>query len=68
MGFKIAVNAGDPVAKSDKVFGDTIQLARYLCTVMHNNNHIVELTQIDSFTYLFVHSNVKLLEITKCTK
>ena len=41
VGFKMALNAGEPVAKSDKVFGDTIQLARYLCTVIRNNNHII---------------------------
>ena len=41
IGFKLALNAGEPVAKSDKVFGDTIQLARYLCTVVCNNNHII---------------------------
>jgi AraC-like DNA-binding protein len=39
--FKLALNAGEPVAKSDKVFGDTIQLARYLCTVVRSNNHII---------------------------
>jgi AraC-like DNA-binding protein len=40
-GFKIGLGAGDPVAKSDKVFGDVIQLARNLCTTIHNNNQIV---------------------------
>lgn len=29
-GFKIGVSAGNPVEKSDKLFGDTIQLARHL--------------------------------------
>lgn len=32
-GFKIGISAGNPVAKSDKLFGDAIQLARRLCTV-----------------------------------
>lgn len=36
-GFKIGVNAGEPVSKSDKLFGDAIQLARYLCTISNNN-------------------------------
>jgi AraC-like DNA-binding protein len=36
-GFKIGINAGNPVAKSDKLFGDTIQLARRLCTVAKSN-------------------------------
>jgi len=39
--FKIGIGAGDPIAKSDKVFGDTIQLARHLCTITHNNNQIL---------------------------
>jgi len=41
IGFKIGINAGDPVSKSEKVFGDTIQLARYLCAVNRNHNKIV---------------------------
>ena len=32
-GFKMSINAGEPVAKSNKLFGDTIQMARHLCTV-----------------------------------
>jgi AraC-like DNA-binding protein len=40
-GLKIAINAGDPVEKSDKLFGDTIQLARYLCTISSNNQVVV---------------------------
>lgn len=34
--FKIGINAGDPVSKSDKLFGDTIQLARHLCIIAKN--------------------------------
>jgi AraC-like DNA-binding protein len=33
IGFKIGINAGEPVEKSNKLFGDTIQLANYLCEV-----------------------------------
>jgi AraC-like DNA-binding protein len=40
-GFKMAVHAGNPVAKSDKVFGDTIQLARGLCSVNEGENKII---------------------------
>jgi AraC-like DNA-binding protein len=35
-GFRIAINAGEPVTKSDKLFGDTLQLAGYLCTIAKN--------------------------------
>ena len=34
--FKIGINAGNPVSKSDKLFGDTIQLARHLCIIAKN--------------------------------
>jgi AraC-like DNA-binding protein len=33
LGFKIGINAGEPVEKSNKLFGDTIQLAGWLCTI-----------------------------------
>ncbi|TMI74850.1 MAG: DUF4242 domain-containing protein [Bacteroidetes bacterium] len=33
IGLKIAINAGEPVEKSNKLFGDTIQFANYLCTL-----------------------------------
>jgi AraC-like DNA-binding protein len=33
IGFKISINAGEPVEKSNRLFGDTIQLATYLCEI-----------------------------------
>jgi len=33
MGFRIAVNAGEPVEKSNEIFGDTIQLANHMCAI-----------------------------------
>ena len=36
-GFKIGISAGNPVEKSDKLFGDTIQLARHLGTIAKSN-------------------------------
>ena len=39
--FKIAVNAGEPVAKSERLFGDAIQLARRLCTITSSNRPVV---------------------------
>jgi AraC-like DNA-binding protein len=32
-GFRIGINAGEPVSKTEKFFGDTIQLAEHLCTI-----------------------------------
>jgi AraC-like DNA-binding protein len=32
-GYKICINAGEPVSKSAKLFGDAIQMARNLCTI-----------------------------------
>lgn len=40
-GFRMGVSAGEPVAKSDEVFGDTIRLGKYLCTVKHGISQIV---------------------------
>src|ERR1700730_9217601 len=34
--FRISINAGEPVRKSDKLFGDTIQSAGYMCTIAKN--------------------------------
>ncbi|WP_385895882.1 nickel-binding protein [Terrimonas alba] len=31
--FKMSLNAGEPIEKSNKLFGDTIQMAQHLCTV-----------------------------------
>lgn len=36
-GFKIGISAGNPVEKSDKLFGDTIQLARHLGAIAKSN-------------------------------
>ena len=33
IGFRIGINAGEPVEKSNKLFGDTIQLAGNMCTI-----------------------------------
>ncbi len=33
LGFKIAINAGEPVGNDDDLFGDTIKLAKYLSSV-----------------------------------
>jgi AraC-like DNA-binding protein len=33
IGFKMGINAGEPIEKSNKLFGDTIQLAKYMCAV-----------------------------------
>jgi AraC-like DNA-binding protein len=37
LGFKIGINAGEPVENSNKIFGDTIQLAANLCSVADDN-------------------------------
>ena len=33
LGFRIGINAGEPVSASDKLFGDTIQLADHICNI-----------------------------------
>jgi AraC-like DNA-binding protein len=36
IGFGIGINAGEPVGKTNKLFGDTIQLAGYICAIAKN--------------------------------
>jgi AraC-like DNA-binding protein len=33
IGFRVGINAGEPISKSNNLFGDTIQLARYMCSI-----------------------------------
>ncbi|MBS1598822.1 MAG: DUF4242 domain-containing protein [Bacteroidetes bacterium] len=33
IGFRMALNAGEPIEKSDKIFGDTIQFALNMCSI-----------------------------------
>lgn len=40
IGLKIGINAGEPIEKNEKLFGDTIQLAKRLCATSQSN-HIV---------------------------
>jgi AraC-like DNA-binding protein len=35
-GFRIGINAGEPVGKTNKLFGDAIQVAGYMCTIAKN--------------------------------
>jgi AraC-like DNA-binding protein len=40
-GFTMAINGGEPVRKSNTLFGDTIKLARNLCTIKNNHKIVV---------------------------
>ena len=40
-GIKIAINAGEPVEKSNNLFGDTLQLAAYMCAIAGNRQIMV---------------------------
>ena len=40
-GFKIGINAGEPVSKNEKLFGDTIQLADRICMVAKNRQVVI---------------------------
>lgn len=53
-GFKIGINAGEPVQKSDQLFGDTLRLAADICSVAGNlqvavTNAVKELVAKDHF-------------------
>jgi AraC-like DNA-binding protein len=47
LGFKIGINGGEPVEKSNKLFGDTIQFANYLCTITNNSQIAIASTVKD---------------------
>lgn len=52
--FRIGINAGEPVEKSNKLFGSTIQLAFYLCSIAKNlqiaiTSSVKDLTSKDHF-------------------
>lgn len=52
IGFRMGINAGDPVEKSNKLFGDTINLAKYMCAIAANTqvaiaSSVVELVSKD---------------------
>ena len=54
IGFCIAVNSGEPVSESDKLFGDTIRLAKRMCAVTKENqiaiaSNVRELVSQDYF-------------------
>lgn len=36
LGFAIGINAGEPIEKSEKLFGDTVQLAGAMCAISHS--------------------------------
>jgi AraC-like DNA-binding protein len=40
-GLRIAINAGEPIEKSNDLFGDTIQLADYLCAIAKETQVVV---------------------------
>lgn len=33
IGFKMSINSGEPIEKSNKLFGDTVQLAEHMCAI-----------------------------------
>jgi len=37
IGFKIGINSGEPIEGGNKLFGDTIQFARNICSIAKNN-------------------------------
>jgi AraC-like DNA-binding protein len=46
-GFRIAINCGEPIEKSNRLFGDTIQLAKNICTIARANQVAITSAVID---------------------
>ncbi len=56
IGFRMSINSGEPVQKSDKLFGDTLQLAEYVCSIakyfrVAMTSSVKELVSKDQFHY-----------------
>lgn len=54
LGLKMAINGGEPIEKSNKLFGDAIQLANYLCAISNGSqiavaSNVKELVSKDHF-------------------
>ena len=47
IGFKMSINGGEPIERSNKLFGDTIQLAHYMFAIPRNFKVIVASTVKD---------------------
>ena len=56
IGFRMSINSGEPVQNSDKLFGDTLQLAEYMCAIakyfqVAMASSVKELVSKDQFQY-----------------
>lgn len=56
IGFSTGINAGEPVTQNDKLFGDTIQLAKRICNLTKQNqiavtSNVRELVSAEHFQY-----------------
>jgi AraC-like DNA-binding protein len=59
--FKIAINAGEPVEKSNKLFGDTIQFAMNMCAIAADFQIVITSSVKELVSKDFFHNNKKNL-------
>lgn len=57
IGCKIAINAGEPVAKNEKLFGDTVQLAERMCAVAKGSQVIISSAVKEFISKELLHGN-----------
>jgi AraC-like DNA-binding protein len=57
--FKIAINAGEPVETSNKLFGDTIQFAINMCDIADNFQVVITACVKELISKDFFHNNRK---------
>jgi AraC-like DNA-binding protein len=57
--FKIAINAGEPVENSNKLFGDTIQFAMNMCGIAANLQVVITSCVKELISKDFFHNNKK---------
>jgi AraC-like DNA-binding protein len=53
---KMAINGGEPIEKSNKLFGDTIQFANYLCMIAKNSRIAIATKVKDLISKDILHS------------
>jgi AraC-like DNA-binding protein len=62
-GYRIAINSGEPVADSDQFFGDSLQLAGYMCNIGKKFPIIVSSSVAELISKDFLHDRKNILTL-----
>jgi AraC-like DNA-binding protein len=64
VGFSIAINAGEPVTESDKLFGDTIRIAKRMCTITKENQIAIASTVRELVSQDYFKNETSILNLS----